>query len=105
MRPLLRRTEDGFELLGEGEGLERLGGIDFDEAIFAHVRNALEGALEELSPDTPGAAAAVARLRDDCARAKETLSEDTEATIPVLLPNVQTEVRITRAEFENIVRP
>src|SRR5581483_10448133 len=28
---VLRRTDDGFEILGEPEGIERLGGIDFDE--------------------------------------------------------------------------
>src|SRR5690606_22286402 len=33
---LLQRTASGFEPLGEPEGLERLGGIDFDEAVFAH---------------------------------------------------------------------
>ncbi len=31
----------GFELLGTPEGIERLGGVDFDEAVFEHVRAAL----------------------------------------------------------------
>ena len=35
----------------------------------------------------------------------QTLKVLAEATIPVLLPALQTEVRITRAEFEDIVRP
>jgi actin-like ATPase involved in cell morphogenesis len=99
---LLRRTSEGFELLGEGEGLERLGGIDFDEAVFAHVVNAIEGRAGALTDATAGA---VGRLREECTRAKETLSEDTEATIPVLLPDAQTDVRITRSEFESIIRP
>src|SRR5690606_18427820 len=34
---VLRKTEGGFQLLGEPEGIERLGGIDFDEAVFRHV--------------------------------------------------------------------
>ena len=41
----------------------------------------------------------------DCVAAKEALSSDTDVTIPVLLPNLQTEVRLTRAEFEQMVRP
>ena len=49
--------------------------------------------------------AAVARLRDECRAAKEALSVDTDVIIPVLLPNVQTEVRLTRSEFEEMVEP
>ncbi|HYU57180.1 MAG TPA: Hsp70 family protein [Actinomycetota bacterium] len=102
---VLRKTESGFEILGEPEGIDRLGGIDFDEAVFAHVAASLGGAFEELDPADPAAIAAVARLRADCMDAKEALSNDTEVTIPVMLPNVQTQVRLTRAEFEDMVRP
>ena len=34
---VLRRTQNGFEILGQPEGIERLGGIDFDAAVFGHV--------------------------------------------------------------------
>ena len=34
---ILRKTEAGFEQLGRPEGMERLGGIDFDEALFTKV--------------------------------------------------------------------
>ena len=77
-----------FELLGEPEGIERLGGIDFDEAVLAHVDRALGGALTALDPGRPATAVARSRaLRQDCVAAKEALSVDTDATIPVLLPN------------------
>ena len=102
---VLRKTSSGFGILGTPEGIERLGGIDFDEVVFAHVRASLGGALDALDPLDPGAVAAVARLRRDCVEAKETLSSDTDAAIPVLLPTVQTQVRLTRAEFEAMVRP
>ncbi|MFZ8997376.1 MAG: Hsp70 family protein, partial [Ilumatobacteraceae bacterium] len=101
----LRTTADGFELLGEAEGIERLGGIDFDEAVFRHVVGALGGAFDELDPDDTVAQAAVTRLRDECVSAKEALSGDTEVSIPVILPTVQTEVRLTRSEFEAMIRP
>ncbi len=102
---VLRKTGTGFDLLGRPEGIERLGGIDFDAAVFAHVSAALGGSLAELDEDDPAAIAAVARLREECTQAKEALSADTDTSMPVLLPNVSTEVRLTRAELEAMVRP
>lgn len=102
---VLRKTETGFEILGKPEGIEHLGGIDIDEAVFAHVAAALKGALDGLDAEDPAVVAGVARLRSECVEAKEALSTDSEVTIPVLLPGVQTEVRLTREEFENKIRP
>ena len=102
---LLRRTEQSFEPLGEPEGIERLGGIDFDEAVFGHVMQSISDQVGELDPADSTAMAAVARLRDECRQAKEVLSVDTDVTIPVMLPGVQTEIRLTRSEFEEMVEP
>ena len=102
---VLRKTSTGFDILGQPEGIERLGGIDFDAAVFGHVAKALGSKLTDLDDEDPAVIAAVARLRDECVQAKETLSTDTDASIPVLLPNVSTEVRITRAELETMIRP
>ncbi|MEY2424178.1 MAG: hypothetical protein QOI95_4245 [Acidimicrobiaceae bacterium] len=102
---VLRKTEDGFAILGTPEGIEHLGGIDIDEAVFAHVAGALGGALDGLDADDPMVQAGVSRLRSDCVEAKEALSTDSSASIPVLLSNVQAEVRLTRDELERMVRP
>jgi molecular chaperone DnaK len=102
---ILRKTEDGFEQLGRPEGMERLGGIDFDEAIFAHVLATVRAAGVVLDPNDPATLAGVARLREECRRAKEGLSTDTDATIAVYLPGIQTDVRLTREEFESMIRP
>ncbi len=102
---VLRKTATGFEILGQPEGIERLGGIDFDAAVFSHVSKALGGKLAELDEDDPSVIAAVARLRDECIEAKEALSSDTDVSIPVLLPNASTEIRLTRSELEAMVRP
>jgi hypothetical protein len=51
------------------------------------------------------AIAAASRLREECIQAKEALSSDTDVAIAVLLPNISTEVRLTRAELEAMVRP
>jgi hypothetical protein len=48
---------------------------------------------------------AVAQLREECVEAKEALSAETDVDIAVLLPGRQTEVRLTRAELEDMVRP
>ena len=102
---MVRRKAEGFEAIGTPEGIERLGGIDFDEAVFAHVREAVQTGLDRLDPEEPAAQAAVARLRQECIDAKEALSSDTDVSIPVLLPGLQTEVRLTRTEFEAMIRP
>jgi molecular chaperone DnaK len=102
---VLRTTEHGFDILGRPEGIEGLGGVDFDEAVFAHVDQALDGAISRLDPADPRATSAVIRLRHECVTAKEALSADTETSIPVLLPDLQTEVRLTRGEFERMIRP
>jgi actin-like ATPase involved in cell morphogenesis len=102
---VLRKTDAGFEILGQPEGIERLGGIDFDAAVFSHVSRAIGDKLDELDEGDPASVAAVARLREECVDAKEALSSDTDVSIPVLLPNLSTEVRLTRAEFEAMVRP
>ena len=102
---VLRTAEHGFDILGRPQGIEGLGGVDFDEAVFSHVDRALDGAVSRLDPADPRATSAAIRLRRECVTAKETLSADTETTIAVLLPGLQTEVRLTRGEFEKMIRP
>ncbi len=102
---VVRKTGAGtFSVLGLPEGIERLGGVDFDDAVFGHVVAAVP-ALSELDPEASATLAATARLRRECTEAKEALSADTEVTIPVLLPEVQSQVRLVRAEFEDLIRP
>lgn len=101
---VVRKTAAAFEMMGRPEGLERLGGIDFDEAVFDHVRNVI--GPENIEGDrSPAARTAVARLRQDCREAKEALSSESEAIIPVALPGHQSQVRLTRAELEQVIRP
>ncbi len=102
---VLRRTPDGFETLGEPQGIERLGGIDFDEAVFSHVRTTLGDALDGVDGSDPTVRSAMTRLREECVSAKEALSDDSETSIPVMLPGLQTQVRLTRNELEDALRP
>jgi len=102
---VLRRTATGFELLGEPDGIEQLGGVDFDEAVFEHVLGTLGPAATEIAADDPQVRSALVRLRRDCVEAKEALSSDTEVLVPVALPGLHTRVRLTRTEFEAMIGP
>jgi molecular chaperone DnaK len=104
---VVRRDEGtgAFEVVGTPEGVDRLGGIDFDEAVFDHVRRSLGGVLDGIDAEDPATLAGLAHLRRECTAAKETLSSDTTATISVILPNVATTVRLGRTEFEAMIRP
>src|SRR5581483_11151616 len=102
---VLRKQADGWEQLGQPEGIEHLGGVDFDQAVVNHVRAALGPAFDALDQNDPNVRTAVTRLVGDCIGAKEALSSDAEARIPVLLPGLQSEIRLTRGEFEAMIRP
>ncbi|MGH3461474.1 MAG: Hsp70 family protein [Kribbellaceae bacterium] len=102
---VLEKTSTGFTLLGSPDGVEHLGGADFDEAVFQHVLTALGPAVTELDATNSEAKAALARLRRDCVDAKEALSADVDAIVPVTLPGYTTSIRLTRSELEQIIGP
>jgi len=101
---VVRKLPDGVETLGTPEGVERLGGIDFDQALYDFVNFSSDSALSELDARDPQTAVALARVRQDCVLAKEALSADTETLLPVFLPGRHFDVRITREKFESLVR-
>ncbi|HEU5266822.1 MAG TPA: Hsp70 family protein, partial [Jatrophihabitans sp.] len=102
---VLRHEGQRFTLLGRPEGLEHLGGVDFDEAVFQHALRSLGAEFAAVDPDDPGVVRGLERLRRDCVLAKETLSSDTEAQLSVTAGPIDTVVRLTRAEFEDMIRP
>ena len=102
---VLRKTDTGFELLGEPAGIEQLGGVDFDEAVLAHVLDTLGPRAQQLDPSDPSVVEALNQLRRDCVLAKEDLSADTEVLIPVALPSMHTRIRLNRSEFEAMISP
>jgi molecular chaperone DnaK (HSP70) len=98
------RTENGIEVLGVPQGIERLGGADLDEAILSFVNHATGGALTALDLGDGSTAVAFARLRQDCVLAKEALSLDSEVTIPVFLPGRHLAVKLSRSQFDAFIR-
>jgi molecular chaperone DnaK (HSP70) len=106
---ILRAVAGGFEFVGSPDGIERMGGIDFDEVVYRHVlHHATEGGYDaeaDADTDDPVTLGALARLRDACVDAKEAMSFDTRVAVPVMLPGVTTTVGITRSEFEEMIGP
>jgi Ethanolamine utilization protein EutJ (predicted chaperonin) len=103
---IVRRSDEGFETVGQPQGDDRLGGIDFDTLVWDHVVGVV--GADALDPDgdpSPHRLRALAQVRAAVVDAKEALSHDTQAVVPVTLPGLMTEVRITRAEFEEMARP
>ncbi len=99
---VVRRTEEGFELAGP-PGRDGFGGADVDRAVLAHVARVVGSAWERLDANDAAVGAALERVRLAAVAAKETLSAEIEAVVPVTLPGVSTRVRITRAELEAAV--
>jgi hypothetical protein len=58
-----------------------------------------------MDADDPATAAALVRLREEGRRAKEALSSEPETTVHVDLPGFQTELPLTREDFEDLIRP
>jgi molecular chaperone DnaK (HSP70) len=102
---VLRKTASGCVVLGAPESMERLGGTNIDEALLNHIDHATDGALADLDITNRSTAAMLARLHRDCALAKEALSFDDDAVVPVFLPDRQVDVRLTRATLEGLARP
>ena len=102
---ILRATDTGMEILGTPEGIERLGGIDFDEALLAHVDQRLGNAMSVLDPARPETATALAAARALVTGAKESLSTEPDVTLAVPLPDGTRSVTITRVEFNEMIRP
>jgi Hsp70 protein len=102
---IVRRSHDGFDVVGPPGGLADLGGVEFDDAVFARVDAALGHVLQEVPRDDAEGMAALRRLRVACRAAKEWLSSSPDTTVEVALPQLSTWVPIRRADLESDIRP
>ena len=82
--------------------LTEFSGDQIDQALLAHV---LDGIADADGVDPAGTAAvgSLTALRDECRRAKEKLSEQTDAEVSVDLPGHRSTVRVTRAELDALM--
>ncbi len=98
-------AESEPSLVGTPQSLERCGGAEIDQLVFEHVATALGGALERLDRNDDGVRHAVTVLRSACTAAKHELSTKSDASVIVVMPGLDTSVRVTRDEFETALRP
>jgi actin-like ATPase involved in cell morphogenesis len=101
---ILRAQDDGVHILGEPLGLADFGGADFDDIVVRHTIAAAGLSIADLNAD-PANRVALATLRRECIEAKEALSFDAEAVVPVLVGGSHSTVRLTRSEFEEMIEP
>ena len=103
---VVRRTPHGFDVLAE-DGLADVGGLDFDQAIVAHLGHTVAADSPQwtalLAPGDAAGRRARHTLYDDVRAAKEMLSRTASADIP--LPVLEIEAHLTRPELEALVRP
>lgn len=105
---ILQKMPDGnVDFVGSPIGIPDLGGADFDDIVLRHTVRAAgipASALAGVESDA-GLRMALASLRRECVEAKESLSFDGEAVVPVLIGDGHGAVRLTRAEFEDMIEP
>lgn len=97
---VLELQATSYQIRGEPEGLGFLGGIDFDLAILDIVKERAAETLSSVDFTDPQIELALARLRQECTLAKEVLSQEHSAIVPVVLPGETDRVLIQRSEFE-----
>ncbi|MFI6822114.1 Hsp70 family protein [Micromonospora sp. NPDC050187] len=102
---VVRNGRDGLEIIGTPEGIEWLGGADFDQALVDHVDRQLDGAVTALDPTDPGTTSVLAAVQRNCMLAKEALSSHDKAEIRVPLPESVRHVTVTREAFEQMITP
>ena len=103
---VLRRSRTGFELAGPPGGDLHLGGEDLDAELLALVGRYAEARSPRTwndlwGSDNLGTLKARTRLQQDVTETKESLSS--QLTAPFLLPGLDSELRLTRREYEEAV--
>ncbi|WP_181905810.1 Hsp70 family protein [Microbacterium bovistercoris] len=99
---VVQQDAERLRCVGESVALP-VGGDDLDDVLLAHV-------LRMSGADADGVLAheqsvALADLRRAVVSAKESLSSDADAAVPVRLSSIETSVRVTRSEFESMTAP
>ncbi len=106
---VLRRTEDSFEVVGRTGGDEELGGEDFDDLLYRHLGDQLDGdAWAKMRDSTKTRERAWAQANRELLRharlAKEGLSRNPEYEFYLPGP-VDQEMHATQEEFEGLIGP
>ncbi|MFB9319753.1 Hsp70 family protein [Cryptosporangium minutisporangium] len=102
---VVRRGRSGFETLAY-QGLDDLGGLDLDALVVDQINTALEATptwQQLIHPDSLVERRAFRQLWDDACGAKEALSRNSSAEVPI--PLLDRDVHVTREAFDAAARP
>jgi hypothetical protein len=91
-----------FDQIGETVRYPDFSGDQIDQALLSHVVAGIADANNADPTDTLGLGSLV-RLRDEARQAKERLSAETVTVVPVELPGIRSDVRVTRNELEILI--
>jgi molecular chaperone DnaK (HSP70) len=91
-----------FSPFGETVRFPDFSGDQIDQALLTHV---VAGLVDASDADPSGTAmvGSLVRLRDECRRAKERLSESTATAVVADLPDHRVDLRVTRTELEDLM--
>jgi hypothetical protein len=91
-----------FSPFGETVRFPDFSGDHVDQALLTHV---VAGLVDASHADPSGTAmvGSLVRLRDECRRAKERLSESTATAVVADLPGHRADIRVTRTELEDLM--
>ncbi|SDH38251.1 Hsp70 family protein [Agrococcus jejuensis] len=102
---VLRMGAEGLEVLGSPEGVEHLGGDDFDDAVRGLLDQRVGGRISALDAAKPDEAATLAAIDEACTLAKEALSVREETVVRLPLDGADHPITIMRADLERAIRP
>jgi ABC-type sugar transport system substrate-binding protein/actin-like ATPase involved in cell morphogenesis len=102
---VLERVGTRFATVGRPVAVDRVGGIDVDDAVLAHVMRALGEAFARLDPGEPADRRAVAALCERCVDAKERLRELDAVEIDVSLRGTRSLVRLDGERLDELAAP
>ncbi|MDY6998730.1 MAG: Hsp70 family protein, partial [Actinomycetota bacterium] len=91
-----------FAVIGETERYPEFAGDQVDQSLLGYVLDRA-GGDQAADPAQTAAVGSLARLREECRAAKERLSFETATTLAVDLPDLRTDMRLTRAELEELI--
>ena len=105
---VIGREPDGGWRVIANEGLDDVGGVDLDASIIEHIRARLGRSdpvrwQQLVDPSTDDGQRGRWLLRDEAQSAKEQLSRTSTAAVRV--PGFESDVHVTREEFEGLARP
>jgi hypothetical protein len=89
-----------YSTFGETVRFSDFSGDQIDQALLSHVVTG----LADVDPSGTAMVGSLARLRDECRRAKERLSAETATAVVADLPGHRADIRVIRTELEDLIR-